>query len=76
MATANTPMQSVLPGLGDVGLDTRGFRAISYEQLFNVGNYENIRVGCAVDILPDETPADALARAQAWVAANAPKKVK
>lgn len=72
MGKANEPMASMLPGMADLGLDTRGFVAVSYEKLFNLGNYQNVRVGVSVQLVDGEAPADALARARAWVEAQKP----
>lgn len=74
MSSKSAPIQSTLPGLADVGLDTRGFKLVSYERLYNIGGYENLRIGAAVTVLPDEMPSDALARARAWVDAQKPPR--
>lgn len=41
--------------------------SVKYEKLVSLGNYENQKIGIVVVLEPDESPAEALRRAQAFV---------
>jgi hypothetical protein len=76
MGTKTTPMTMSLPGMADLGLDTTGIEGITYERLWNLGNFENARVGVFVRLQPGESAGDALARGRLWVEAQKPENAK
>ena len=49
-------------------------QSVKYEKLISLGNYENQKIGVVVELEPDESPAEALRRAQAFVEASVQPK--
>jgi hypothetical protein len=48
--------------------------SVKYEKLISLGNYENQKIGVVVELEPDESPAEALRRARAFVEASVQPK--
>ena len=49
-------------------------QSVKYEKLISLGNYENQKIGVVVELEPDESPAEALRRARAFVEASVQPK--
>lgn len=48
--------------------------SVKYEKLISLGNYENQKIGVVVELEPDESPAEGLRRARAFVEASVQPK--